>query len=61
MPKIRRYVSMGLVGCRREDTIEIDDEEWSEMTQEERDTLLDEEAQGYANNHMDFGAYVVED
>jgi len=60
MPKIKLFVSIGLVGCQHEDVIEIDDAEWGKMTLDERDERLTEEAREYAYNFIEYGAYLAE-
>ena len=60
MPKIRKFVDSGFVGCKREDFEEYDDEEWAEMSEEERNEYLDEAANEFLHNNVDYDAYVVE-
>lgn len=60
MPKIKLYVNTGCAGCKHIDYHDIPDDEWDEMTEKEREELLDELAQDYLVNHIDYGAFVVE-
>lgn len=34
--KVKVYVSTGYVGSKKEDVVEIDDEEWTDMSENER-------------------------
>ena len=61
MPKIKVGFSMGLVGCKKEAVIEIDDEGWNEMNEEERNTRLDQEARSYMEERVECYARVLED
>ena len=44
--KVKIVVSLGLIGCTREATIEVDDEDWADMSDKDREegckeTMLD--------------------
>lgn len=49
--KINGYVRIGLVGCERTFTLEIDEEEWEEMSPYEQEDYVYEEVQ----QHVDWG------
>lgn len=40
--KVKIVVAIGLVGCTREKTIEVDDEDWAEMSDIEREECCKE-------------------
>ena len=46
--KIQVSVGVGLVGCNRKETIEIDDYELEDLTESERGNYIEE----YAKEHM---------
>jgi hypothetical protein len=58
--KIRLYVDTGFAGCRHEDFQDLPDD-WEEMSEEEHQKYLDEEAAVFLQNCISFGAYVVDD
>lgn len=58
MVKICVYVDTGFANSRHEDEIEIPDEEWEAMTEEQKDKRLDEEAREFMGNCIDYAAYV---
>lgn len=53
--KFLLYVETGFVGARHEEEIEIDDEEYNDMTAYERDTYLDDAAREFMNNQIEYG------
>lgn len=59
--KIKLFVNTGFANCKHEDILEIDDQEWNEMTEEEREKYMDEAAGDFMNNYIEYGAYPVED
>lgn len=61
MPKIKLYVCTGFADCKHVDYHDIPDDEWDGMTQKEQEDLLDELAQDHMVNHIDYGAFVVEE
>lgn len=60
MPKLRVSLGIGISNARQEDEIEIDDEEWNELTEGEREKLIDELAVEWAWEYIDIGAEVIE-
>ena len=52
MKRIKVYLEMGLVGCRHDGTLEIDDA----ATEED----IEEEVRQWAMEHITFGHYEVE-
>lgn len=60
MPKIRVFVSTSMRGSKVEDEFDAPDN-WSEMTEEEREEFLDQAARDHLANCGDLGAYVVDD
>ncbi|WP_447404525.1 DUF7167 family protein [Pseudomonas aeruginosa] len=56
--KIKMYVDTGFAGCKHEDSIEIDKGYWESLSEEGKDEYLEELAQDFLGNHIDFGAYV---
>mgnify|MGYP003500322332 CR=1 FL=1 len=61
MPKIVGYISIGLSGCRIDETIEVDDAEWSVMSKEEQDEYIEEFADAMRLNYLDYGAYIEDE
>lgn len=59
--KIKLYVSTGFANCKHEDILEIDDQEWLEMTTAEQEAYMDEAAMDFMNDRIECGAYPVED
>lgn len=60
MIKIKRFLSNGLYR-KKEDVVEIDEDEWNSMSKDEQDNYLDDLANEFRDNHLDFGAYVIDD
>ena len=63
MKKLTLYYSSRWVGCEAKETIPlseygISDEEWDAMSEKEKEKLLEQWAQEYADEHHEFGAYV---
>lgn len=58
--KIRVYVNTGFPGAKHEDVVEVPDDEWNALTEEEKERRLDEEAKDFMGNNIDFGAHVLE-
>ena len=56
MPKIKVYCYADLP--RQDDHVEIPDEEWNAMSEEEQEERLVEEAREFMGNCIDFGACV---
>lgn len=52
--RIKVSVSTGLGGSRREEVIEIPDEELKELSKEEKEAYLERYAQEWLWNHIDF-------
>lgn len=59
MPKIRKWIHTGYVGANHEDIEELPDD-WDSLTEEERAKVLDEVANEYLCDRIDFGAEVVD-
>lgn len=59
--KIKLFVNTGFANCKHEDILEIDDQEWEEMTLEEQEKYMDEAAMDFMSNYIEYGAYPVED
>lgn len=59
--KVKVSVSTGLVGSRRKDTLEIPDEEVADMSPDELESYIEEQAQDWLWNTIDFGFSVVEE
>jgi hypothetical protein len=53
--KIKISVSIGLVGCKQEETIEIDDEELDGYDEKGRNRLLDEIALEHVMQMIEWG------
>ena len=60
MPKLRVSLGIGYPGAKHVDEIEIDDDEWDELTEEEREEFIDQLAVDWAWNYIDIGVEVVE-
>lgn len=58
--RIKLYVDTGFANCKHEDEEEIDRGVWEAMSEEERAACLEDAAQTYLSNCIDFGAYVEE-
>lgn len=61
MPWIKSYVNSGIDGTRQEDRTWVDDAEWSAMSEEEKNQILEDFASAHMNNCIDSGAYVEDD
>lgn len=61
MPKIKMYLSIGLVGCRQEDEMHYPDKEWNKLTEEQQENELLEIANTHMENYANYGAYVEDD
>lgn len=59
--RIKLYVGTGFAACQHEDIFEIESEVWENMTEDERDKLLDELAVDFRNNVIDCSAWVLEE
>lgn len=58
--KITLTLSIGFPTATRKQIIEIDREEWEEMSEDMREQFLDEEAQYMIANHADVSVQIVE-
>lgn len=58
--KIKLTLSIGFPTATRKETIEIDREEWEEMSEDMREQFLDEEAQYLINNYADVSVEIGE-
>lgn len=59
--RIKLYVDTGFYGAKHEDVYEHPRSEWNEMTQQEREELLEELAVEFRNERVDCSAWVMED
>lgn len=59
--RIKLYVGTGFANCQHEDIFEIESEVWENMTEDERDKLLDELAVDFRNDVIDCSAWVIEE
>jgi hypothetical protein len=53
--KITVYVSIGLVGCRKEETTEIEDEDLDGLSDADRERLLDDIAHDCVMSMIEYG------
>jgi hypothetical protein len=61
MPKLKVSLSIGYAGARRDDVIEIDDDDWNDCdTEEDREKLIDEYWTDWSQQYIDGGAEIVE-
>jgi hypothetical protein len=58
--KVLLYFTTGMVGGKREEVIEVTDEEVEDMGSEERENYLEQLAIDFMNNHIDFGFEVLD-
>ena len=59
--KFRFTLSIGFVGARREEIVDIDDDELAECeTDQDRENLIDEYWNDWSRGHIDGGAEPVE-
>lgn len=54
------HIGTGYVGAEHVDFIHVPDE-WDEMTEKEREDYLDEAANEFLANQIEYGAWVVDD
>lgn len=59
--KIKVYCTTGYVGSDYVEYVEEDRETWESMSEEEQAEELNNYAWDFMSNHIDYGAYVVED
>lgn len=55
MAKFEFSVSLGLVGCRKREIVEIDDEELEDLSGDEQVAYLESYMQDWLPNHVDWG------
>lgn len=53
--KFLLYVDTGFVGARHEEEIEIDDAEWGEMSEQDRESYLQDSAADFMHNCIEYG------
>lgn len=58
--KIKLTLSIGFPTATRIETIEVDREDWEEMSEDDREQFLDDEAQHMINNYADVHEKIVE-
>jgi hypothetical protein len=61
MPKIKMYVNTGFAGVKHEDVLEISNEEWDSLEEDEREDYLDDIAKDYLHNCIDYGAHIIQE
>lgn len=59
--KIKLYIGTGFAGCDHRNVEYVDRAEWEAMTEKEQDNYLDQVAQDFLENHIDFSAWVEEE
>lgn len=59
--KIRLYIGTGFAGAEHVDYEYVDRSDWDSMSEEDREKYLEEAAQDFLGNHIDYSAVVVED
>jgi len=59
--RIKLYVNTGYPSAKHEDYEEVDREEWEALSEKQRDEWLEEAAQTYMANCIEYGAYVDEE
>jgi hypothetical protein len=57
--KIKLYINTGFANCKHTEIIDCP-EEWEKMSQQEKEEWLDDEALDFLNNHIDYGAIIIE-
>ena len=61
MPTLKVFLSIGYgKGASHEDEIEIPEDEWGGLTEEEKEKLADDYTTEWANNYIDFGYSIKE-
>jgi hypothetical protein len=60
MPTIKLHLSIGYPTAVRTDIEEIDDDLWENLNAKEREKLLDEIAEEWAANYIEFSVQVEE-
>jgi hypothetical protein len=61
MPQMKVTLGIGFANAKQEEIIYIDDDEWSECeTNEQRENLMNEYWQDWANNYIDGGTEIIE-
>lgn len=59
--KIQVYCYTGFTGCNHNYIEEIDKDEWDSMSKKDQNSLLHSLAEFNMSNHIDYGAYVLDD
>ncbi len=61
MPQIRATLGIGIANSRQEDVLDIDDAEWDKCeTDEEREELMNDYWQSWANDYIDGSCELIE-
>lgn len=61
MPKLRVKLGIGISNARRTGILDIDEDEWNACAnEEEREKLMDEYANEWADNYIDIGCELIE-
>lgn len=58
--KITLVLSIGFPTATRKDSFEVDREEWEEMSEGDREQLIEEECQALINNYADISVKIEE-
>lgn len=59
--KIKMYANSGFAGAGHVDYEEVDKAWWQSLSEEKQDEFLNDLACDHMNNHIDYGAYVIEE
>lgn len=61
MAKFKFHLSIGVVGCRKETTFEIPNEDLEGLTGADRDKVIDEYARDELWEQIEWGAYEIDE
>lgn len=61
MAKYKFYASLGYTNAKREEDVDIPDEELEGLSEEEREKYIQEEYDNWLGNTGDFGFYKIEE
>lgn len=59
--RIQVYCNTGFVNCKHNFVHEVDKAEWEALSEKEKEVYLDELATDNVWNHIDAGAYVLDE
>lgn len=60
MRKIKMHIGTGYAGAEHVDFVNVPDD-WDEMSEQGRQRLLDEHAEEFLANNIEYGAWLVDD